>query len=113
VPALTTVKMRMKEVSVTLRPDMHVHEAVDMLLKNAVSAGYVLDEKGELVGVLAERDCLDAFMQEKYYDAPTALVRDLMTTDVVSISPDADILQAAHLFSQHKFHRRFPQRKNQ
>ena len=103
-PALTTVKSRMKEVAVTLRPDMHVHDAVDMLLKNAVSAGYVLNAEGELVGVLAERDCLDAFIQEKYYDSPTALVEDLMTTEVVSISPDVDILEAARVFSQHKFH---------
>ncbi len=104
-PSLTTVKMRMKKVPITLRPSMHVHEAVDTLLKHAVSAGFVVNDQGEVVGVLAERDCLDAFMNEKYYESPTALVEDLMSTDVVSISPDADILQAADLFSHHKFHR--------
>lgn len=104
-PSLSTVQMRMKPVPVTFKPDMHVHEAVNLLLKHSIPAGYVVEDGDRIVGVLAERDCLDAFMNEKYYDSPTALVRDLMASNIVSISPDADILQAANLFSQHKYHR--------
>lgn len=103
-PSLTTVKARMKKVPVTLKPDMHVYDAVSILLKHSISVGFVINDEGELVGVLAERDCLDAFMNEKYYESPAALVRDLMSSKVVSIHPDTDILQAADLFSQHKFH---------
>ncbi len=57
-----------------------------------------------MVGILAEQDCLDAFLNDEYYDSPTALVRDLMTTEVVTVDADANILQAADLFSRHRFH---------
>jgi CBS domain-containing protein len=101
---LSTVKEHMKKVSVAVHPDMEVCEAVTILLKHRTSAMPVVNEGGKLVGILAERDCLEAFVNEEYYDSPTALVRDLMSSEVVTVGPDADIFQAAELFSHHKFH---------
>jgi CBS domain-containing protein len=101
---LNTVKEHMEKVSVTVHPDMEVYEALSILLKHGISAAPVVNERGKLLGILAERDCLDAFVNEEYYDAPTALVRDIMSPDVVTVSPDVDILQTADIFSHHKFH---------
>jgi CBS domain-containing protein len=102
--SLSTVKEHMNEVPVTVHADMEVYEAVTVLLKHRISAAPVVNERRELVGILAERDCLEAFVNEEYYDSPTALVRDLMSSEVVTVSPDVDILQAADVFSHHKFH---------
>jgi CBS domain-containing protein len=94
----------MRKVPVTVHPDMEVSEAVSVLLKYRVSAVPVVNDRRELVGILAERDCLKAFVSGEYYQSPTALVRDLMSSEVVTVESDADILQAAELFSHHKFH---------
>jgi len=94
----------MMKVPVTVTPDMEVCEAVTILLKHGISAVPVVKEGPELVGILTQRDCLEAFVNEEYFDSPTALVRDLMSTDVVMVDPNASILQAAELFSQHNFH---------
>ena len=77
---LNTVKEHMKKVPVTVHPDMEVYEAVTTLLKHRISAVPVVNEIRELVGILAERDCLETFVNEEYYDSPTALVRDLMSS---------------------------------
>ncbi len=103
-PPLSSVKEYVKKVLVRVYPGMEVYEAVTILLKHRISAAPVVDKRGELVGILAERDCLDAFVNEEYHESPTALVGDLMSSDVVTVSQDADILQAADLFSHHKFH---------
>jgi CBS domain-containing protein len=94
----------MREVAVTIHPDMEVSEAVSVLLKYRISAVPVVNDRRELIGILAERDCLKAFVNEEYYQSPTALVRDLMSSEVVTVDSDADILQAVELFSHHEFH---------
>ena len=102
---LSTVQEHMKKVPVTVHPDVEVSEAVTVLLKHRVSAVPVVDERGKLIGILAERDCLEAFVNDEYYQSPTALVRDVMSSEVVTVDSDVDILQAAGLFS----HRPSPQ----
>jgi len=101
---LSIVQEYMERTSATVTPDMEVGEAVLLLLKLRISAVPVVEEGGQLAGILTQRDCLEAFMDEEYYDEPTALVRDLMSTDVVTIRPDASVFEAAELFSRHSFH---------
>ena len=98
------VKHHMQRVPAVVHPDMEVCEAVSLLLRHHTSAIPVTSACGKLVGILTEQDCLDAFLNDEYYDSPTALVRDLMTTDVVTVESDASILQASELFSRHRFH---------
>ena len=101
---LSTVKEYMKKEQVSVDPDMEVEEAVMLLLKHRVSRAPVVDEHGKLVGILAEADCLEAFLNDEFCRCPTALVRELMSADVVTVNPDVDILTAADLFVHHKFH---------
>ncbi|SVD16951.1 uncharacterized protein METZ01_LOCUS369805, partial [marine metagenome] len=42
---------------VTFRPETNVLEAIDILLKNKISGAPVLDENGNIIGVLSEIDC--------------------------------------------------------
>jgi CBS domain-containing protein len=102
--SLSIVKNYMKKQPVAIHPDMEVQEAVVFLLNHHISAAPVVDGSGKLVGIMAERDCLEAFLNAEYYQSPTTLVRDLMSSEVVTVDPDVDILQAARLFSQHKLH---------
>jgi len=101
---LSSVKDHMKKEPVTVHPDMEVEDAVLLLLKHRISRAPVVDEHGKLVGILAERDCLKAFLDDEYCRCPTALVRDLMSSEVITVNSDVDILKAADLFVHHKFH---------
>ncbi len=69
-----------------LRQEMRVHEAIAHLqaasLKKMVFYLYVTDEEGRLVGVLSLRQLLMV--------PPSTVLRDLMTTGVISVSTDTD-----------------------
>jgi CBS domain-containing protein len=83
---------------------MEVERAVVFLLKHGVSGAPVVDDDGNVVGILAERDCLQAFLNDEYCQCPTALVSDLMSSDVVTVDAHVDILKAAELLARSKFH---------
>jgi CBS domain-containing protein len=102
--SLSSVKEHMEQESVTLRPDMDVEEAVLLLLKHKVSRAPVVDKHGTLIGVLAEGDCLEAFLNEEYFESPAAVVGDLMTSELITVDSEVDILTTAGLFLEHKIH---------
>ena len=99
--SLTSVKDHMEQDPVTLSPDMDVEEAVLLLLKHKVSRAPVVDSHGTLIGILAEGDCLEAFLNEEYFESPAAVVGDLMTSEIVTVDSEVDILTTAGLFLQH------------
>lgn len=90
---------------VTVRPDTDASEAIDLLLKHRISGMPVVDASGKLVGILSERDCLKTLLDARYHNLPTALVKDLMSTDVQTISPDTSIAKIAELFSRARYRR--------
>ncbi len=83
---------------VTLTPDMDVYNAIDIMINKKITGAAVLDGKGNLVGVLSEKDCLRTLVHVSYSGLPTGKVSDFMTTKVVTISPDLDIFTVADKF---------------
>jgi CBS domain-containing protein len=84
---------------------MEAYQAIAMLLKHKISGMPVVDQAGNLVGILSERDCLKTLLHAQYYNLPTALVKDLMSTDPKTIGPDTDIYQVAEFFLDHRYRR--------
>lgn len=105
--SLRTAKDYMAHDLVVAKPDMEVSDAILLLLKHEVSGMPVADESGKLVGILSESDCVATFAQAQYHEMRTALVKDLMSTDILSVEPDTDILKVAQLFCKNRY-RRFP-----
>jgi len=94
----------MRRHVVSVSPEMDAYEAIRLLLIHHISALPVVHGDGRLVGILSERACLEAYVSAEYYSSPPALVKDLMTEDVVSVDHDTDILATAALFTEKKFH---------
>ena len=90
-----------------LHPDMEITRAVHLLVRNDVSGAPVVDSSGQLLGILTERDCMRVAVQSEYYNMPGDLVRDRMSTDPVSVSPDDNIFDLARRFIESKY-RRYP-----
>ncbi|MFZ9045122.1 MAG: CBS domain-containing protein [Cyclobacteriaceae bacterium] len=94
---------------ITFSPDQHMHDVIEVLLKNKVSGGPVVDEEGKLVGVVSEGDCMKEVVRGKYNNMPnlSGNVSDHMTSDVISISPETNIFDVARMFLEKRI-RRFP-----
>lgn len=90
-------------------PDEPVGKVVATFLRRNISGGPVVDNEGNLVGVISEGDCLKEVVKGKYSNSPNhaGIVADHMVQKLITISPDIGILQAAQQFLSTRV-RRFP-----
>lgn len=101
------VRDYMTQKVVSLDPDMEIASATQFLIAHDISGAPVLDHHGRLVGILTERDCMKVALHAGYHDVPYGLVRDYMTADPESVTPDQSILTLAEKFIHGKY-RRYP-----
>jgi CBS domain-containing protein len=113
---------------VTARPDMSVKELAELLREKAVGGAPVVDDDGDLIGMVTEGDlmALDADLEFPHYiqfldsviyleraskfeerlkKAVAATVRDIMTNEVLTVRPDDPVREAATLMSEHRIDR--------
>ena len=94
----TTVSTIMSASLVTLQTDMDVMEAVQILADRGIPGAPVLDQVGNLVGLLSEKDCLEAVLKASYYDEWGGNVSEYMQKNVRTIDAATSIIDAARLF---------------
>lgn len=107
-----TVRIFMSTHVVTLHPDMDVLEAVQILTDRGIPGAPVIDDLGNLVGLLAEKDCLEAVLKATYYEEWGGRVAEYMQTNVHTIEAGMSIIDAARLFAETSL-RGFPVMDNQ
>lgn len=91
----------------SLSPGMEINKAMHLLLNRKISGAPVLDNSGDLVGVLSQKDCLKAVLNTHYHHVWGGLVQDYMAPDVFTLDADMDLLTVAHHFINSSY-RRFP-----
>ncbi len=103
------VKDHMSTNLITFRPEDSIDQVLDMLTKRKISGAPVLDESGDLVGIISEVDCLKEIIKGKYTNTPNfpGKVSEHMTKNVITMSPDLSLFDAAQKFLELKI-RRFP-----
>jgi acetoin utilization protein AcuB len=98
---------------VTVTPDDSVEEAVRLLQRRGIRHLLVV-QQGKLVGIISDRDIkrtLDPRKTRKkimgvgglYFLLEPLLVREIMTRDPVTITPQTEIRQAAWIMVQRRF----------
>lgn len=92
---------------VTLSPETEIIRAITTLLDAGVSGACVLDDEGNLVGILSKRDGLNAALSAAYYKEWGGTVADLMSTELEVFDANLDLVSAAERFVKSAF-RRFP-----
>ncbi len=101
------IKTYMSRELVTLTPDMEINRAMHFLIDNRISGAPVLDETGNLVGMLSQKDCLKAALHASYYREWGDTVADYMSSQVETLDAELDLVEAAEAFLASSF-RRFP-----
>ena len=92
---------------ITFSPNTEIREVIDTLLKNRITGAPVLNNRGEVVGLIDDKDCLKVLFAGAYYNHPVAknTVSEYMSNIMKTISSSADILEAANIFLQTNFKR--------
>jgi|TARA_Y100001933_G_scaffold83812_2_gene85260 CBS domain-containing protein len=92
----------------TVTPDMDVLAAMGLLLSRRVSGAPVIDGRGNLVGMLTERDCLQTLVISGYHDQrESGQVAQFMSRAVITVEAEANLLSVAQRFLAIAY-RRYP-----
>ncbi len=102
-----SVRTVMTSAPLTFSPELDVTDAIHVLVREEISGAPVVDESGVLVGILTERDCLDAFLKASYHSEPAGPVSEFMSRKVKTVNPDTSILEIAQMLAKTKY-RRYP-----
>jgi len=87
--------------------DTDLLDAVRILVDRRISGAPVVDERGNLVGVISERDFLKAALVAGYHGERGGPVGEYMSSDVEAVNADDSLLDVAMRFVETKF-RRYP-----
>ncbi len=100
---IPTARDAMSAYLIVLRPDEDIFEAIDVLVDKRVSGAPVLDDKGELVGILTEKDCLRILSNSAYGELAGGTVGDYMSPVKVTLSTEMGIFGVVDAFLQTNF----------
>ncbi len=92
---------------VSFLPDEDIVTAMRILLERHFSGAPVMDENGELVGMLSQKDCFAIVYRSAYHQDLAGQVRQYMSQQVEHLGADCSVVDAAEKFLQSNF-RRFP-----
>jgi CBS domain-containing protein len=81
---------------ITLQADASVYDAVRLFNQNRIGCLVVVRGDNQIVGILTERDLLERVL-EKCRNPKETRVSDVMTRNVITGTPDMDLLEAARL----------------
>ncbi len=105
------VKDYMSGKLVAFQQDTDVLDAIHELVQKRISGAPVLDNFGNLIGMLSEFDCMQVVMTAGYHGEPGGPVSELMATDVKTVDADMSIFDLAEQFMEDRY-RRYPVMKD-
>ena len=94
---------------ITFSPEQPVHEAIDTMLDKRISGAPVLNDRGDLIGMLSEKDCLKILVDNAYHNQPNekSTVEDYMSRNVETVDIEKNVVDVADMFLRTNF-RRYP-----
>ena len=95
----------MDKVFKTVTPSTRMGEAVDILMKEKLTGICVVNDDGNLVGILSEKDCLKTLMYDGFYRVPDESVERFMHRTPQTVESGLGILAVAQIFMDVTFRR--------
>jgi len=88
---------------VTVRLDTPVKDVAKILIENGVSGVVVVDEKGEVWGVITDTDLIKCYTDGK----AGAVAEDIMSPQTLTVDPEMKLREAAAFLCSKGIHRAF------
>lgn len=92
-----TMKIKIRDAmsfnTLKLKATASVEEAAKALIKNNLPGAPVVNERDELIGFVSEKDLLVKVLDSSYHGSSSASVADVMRKEVLSLSPEEDLIE--------------------
>ncbi len=93
---------------ITFKPETDLFDAIKVFTDKNISGAPVVNDRGDVIGMLSEVDCLKGILSYTYQgEEHGGKVGDFMTYNVDVINHDVDIVNLANIFIEGP-RRRFP-----
>jgi len=104
------VRERMSTHPATIPASTPIVDALRVMRQQEVRRLPVLDEQGNMVGIVTEKDLINASpspatslnVYEMHYLLSHLLVTELMTREIITVTPDTPLEEAARIMADHK-----------
>lgn len=94
----TAISSFMRTEFLALPPEMPMQQAIALLVAQDTPAAPVVDDDGQLLGILTQKDCFAPALNAAYYQQWSSTVRDHMSTSVETLDAATDLVTAAERF---------------
>jgi CBS domain-containing protein len=101
--AETTVAKVMSKPVMAVELNTNARDCAKAMAKKGVSCA-VITQRGSALGIVTERDLVSKVLAEMI-DPKSVLVRDIMSTPLITIAPEAPLTAAADLMAQYRIRR--------
>jgi len=99
----TTVDKVMTKSVMAVELNTNAKDCSKAMAKRGVSCA-VITQNGSAVGIVTERDLVSKVMAENI-DAKSVLVRDIMSTPLITVSPDVPLTSASEMMARYRIRR--------
>lgn len=97
------VKDYMNGTKVTFTPDMDVLSAIHQLIEFKLSGAPVIDQHGNLIGFLSEKDCMQVALNAAYQGEAAGRVEEYMHPGCDTVNVEDSIIDVAEIFLKKAF----------
>lgn len=104
-PMSCLVKDYMVRTLVTFKPDTDVLDAAHTLVEKRIAGAPVVDDEGNLIGMLSELDCMQVVLNASYHGYWGGPIGDYMTTNTETVDARMSIVDLAQVFVDTGFRR--------
>tara|TARA_B110000027_G_scaffold451_1_gene406 strand:+ start:69 stop:524 length:456 start_codon:yes stop_codon:yes gene_type:complete len=98
---------------ITFKADLEITDVTETIINRKISGAPVVNNEGEIIGIITEKDCLRVIYDEKYHNLfpNQGKVTNYMSKKVITVDYNIKIYELASLFMKSNF-RRYPVLKN-
>ena len=101
------VRYHMDRNFIKLKADQEISEVIGIFNKHHMFSAPVVDDIGNLIGMLSGSDCIHAAVKANFHSSWRAHVKDFMSEDVRTVDADYSCLYVAKMFIEDPY-RRYP-----
>ncbi len=88
---------------VTIKSEQNITEVAKVIAENGLTGAPVVNDRGMLIGVISEKDCLKYLLDLKYYNSEDAPVSKYMSKTVMTIDESEKLMYMTELFIKNNY----------